>query len=324
MSFRYKHISFYILITFCLFFVFVTSVYSPGGIDLKNYSNESSKGLFFWNLYQGKEFVSWFFIKISYYISDLVNLDKPVLILNLLMFNLISINLRSHKFKGVLLSLALISPFGVLLSQNVLRQYISCVFLFLFIVKIVEKKYLLALLLSFATFFSHNSSIIYLFPIFLSIVFNKKLIFLAMMVGVSFTILLLKYFEFNFGINNIEAAGEEFFSLLKFLVYFSLMILVWFAKLLFVRLEGAKLNFFYYQVSEKIDILFFSVLIIAFFELPFWVVNRFLLTVSFLIILYIVLLNNFSRKNMVFYVFFYLFILATCFMHPGARSILFY
>lgn len=324
LNLNFNSITFSFLVAFCLFFVLFTSISSPGGIDLINYRNESEKGLLYWDFYQGKEFVSWFLIKLSYFIADLVNLEKPVLILNLFLFFFISITLKKHRFKGVFISLALISPFGILLSQNVLRQYISCVFLFLFLIKLIDRNYLAALFLSIATFFSHHSSVIYLFIVFLSFCFNKHLVHLGIVIGAFYVTLLLKYLEFDFGVNDIDSGASGVGDLYKFYGYLILMIVVWVSKFIFMRLERLNRDIFYRKLSEKVDLLFFSALILAFFELPYWVLNRFFMTISFVIILFIVLLNSFRRRNMFLYLLFYLFILASSFLHPGARSILFY
>ncbi|EMJ3469005.1 EpsG family protein [Vibrio harveyi] len=267
---------------YILVIVFFIYYFSPGGIDLFNYHNESEIGVLTFNLYQLKEFVSWFFIKLSILISDSIGVYNPALILSFFSFLLLSFYRKRFGISSLSLYLCLINPITILLIMNVLRQYVSVIFIILAIFYInsgSKKKFLFFCILAF---FSHNSSIIISIIIYFCYSYSRNKMIMLLFFGFLFVYLLKGplFAAINFG-SDYDYSGTS--EIVKFLGY----VFVLFFCLLFLCIKLClkdRLDLRFYQFCTNLGICFLLVSIgFYLISIPIWVINRFL--VSFIAIL---------------------------------------
>lgn len=301
-----------------LFTIIIVFLQSPGGIDLINYHRESEIGIFSFNFYQIKEFVSWFLIKISIYFSGLLNLHNPALMLGLgtyLSFLLIK---KRYDIYPASLFLCLVNPILILLIMNVLRQYVSVIFLFVSILAIFKEDKKIFLLMTMLAFFSHNSSAFISIIIFMSFYLTKsKLFFVTIAIGV-FIPFVSSYL--NFG-SEYNYQGENADN--KFYGYFIVMIVIVMFTYIKLKLKSeADVRFYDYILKLGFLFLFFSILSYI-SSLPIWVINRFLVSFVGLMILCFHM-KNIKTKNHIFIdTFFSIFSIIMLFLHTGANNMAF-
>ena len=151
-----EHILLFNLSILYLFFSYML-INAHGGIDLLQYKNISTTNISAWNAYHFKEIFSWSLIKLSFQISTFLNLKHPCFILSLILLTIFKLSIKKMDTSSKLIPLAMLSPFTVLLSLNILRQYIATVMVTLTIIHLFKNNFKLATVFSIFAIFSHQS-----------------------------------------------------------------------------------------------------------------------------------------------------------------------
>ncbi len=158
-----------------------------GGVDIDRYWMQSPL-ISTQSSYYIKEIISWFIIK---YTGLFSSRDSFLMIL----FGAMTLILCLSSFKLIPSFLvACVSPFGVLLFSNILRQGIACVFFAVAIEAIISKRYLKGAIFSLLSIFSHNTFIVFVLILIFSVVYhlssNSLKIFISFFTIVIFIIFL--------------------------------------------------------------------------------------------------------------------------------------
>ena len=323
MNIEYKKPWFNVSLFFAMFLVILLSLTSLGGVDLLVYKKAVSKPISEWGFYYYKEFFSWIIIKFSYYLSDLFYIKNPIFFNNLIVFCLVSFSLRKYKFKGVFVSLALISPVGVLLSHNVLRQYISCIFLFIFIINLCERNLIFSVFMGLASILSHNSSIFFVILLYSALLLNSRA---GSVVFIIFSFMLLSLFSKIIGINPIfnemTHDGLVVDGRIKYFSYVSLTIIMYIFKNITVNLGGVN-DSIVINLSRYYDLMIVVALGFFLMDPPYWVLSRLVISASFVNILCIIFIAHYKKIDSFSFPIFYVVLMTSSLIHPGVRSILF-
>lgn len=287
---------------------------SVGGVDLAVYEANSNLAFQEWSIYYYKEFFSWGMIKLAYGVSEKLGLSQPTLVINLFLFAIYSLFTRGMNLKAKLIPLILISPIAVLLSLNVLRQYISVLLLCLATLNLLNKNNLSACFLLFLSFFSHQSVILLIFCIFASRFLSVG--------SVAFLVLSMQFFIFilnSYGLGFYSGEGYvetgEVSSAFKVLFYFCYLVVLFLA-----------LNSLGFSVGDQLlfnklikVLLWFSVLMIV-FPWPSWIANRYLISVGFIYLFLIFSRVVVSNKDFLILFLVSILNLLGVYFHGGARS----
>lgn len=304
------------------FIICIFLVKSVGGIDLVEYEKNSGLGFKDWSWYFYKEFFSWFLIKFSYEVSWWLGLKQPALVINAVLFLMYLFFTKNMGLQAKIVPLILIGPMSVLLSFNILRQYISVVLLCLALLNLLGGNWKVSLFLSGLAFFSHQS-IILLVPL----VYACRFFSFYVASGVVFCgqlIVLLLNVVFGLGLYSDQGYNDagDIPSTYKVLFHF---VYVFF---LFLMLRGGRLwrdcTLMKYDFIGKIVsvLMVFSILMVV-FPWPDWIVNRLLINISFIYMFLLLARERFVAKRCGGFVFFLCVVNAIgVLFHGGAISML--
>ena len=135
---------------------FYIAFHAIGGVDIDVYCGQSI-GIDYKNPRYYQEPVSWEIIRImSYFLS------RAEFVFGFSIIVLIISIIRLGFFGGIMLYAAFLSPFGVMLEFNVLRQCLGTLFIIFFILSIVKDRRVAAAIWGVLTILSHNSLILIL------------------------------------------------------------------------------------------------------------------------------------------------------------------
>lgn len=126
-----------------------------GGIDINVYWSQSI-GIDYRNPRYYQEPVSWEIIRF------LSNLDRIHFVFAFSMVILLISVLRLGFFGGIILYASFLSPFGIMMEFNILRQCLGTVFLIFFVLSIVRDRRISAAVWGVLSILSHNSLILIL------------------------------------------------------------------------------------------------------------------------------------------------------------------
>ena len=143
---------------------------APLGVDISVYKEAIDNGISEWSIYYLRESLSWRIIE-TLGILPFSNLNIRLIVLDFSVILLIAFILRRFKLSIAFLPLIIFTPTFVLLSNNVLRQYIALPFLLAFILSLSRGKITLSTLSGALAILAHNSSI---FLIVIAVFSSKK------------------------------------------------------------------------------------------------------------------------------------------------------
>lgn len=304
------------------FIICIFLVKSVGGIDLVEYEKNSALGFKDWSWYYYKEFFSWFLIKFSYEVSWWLGLKQPVLVINAVLFLMYLFFTRNMGLQAKIVPLILIGPMSVLLSFNILRQYISVVLLCLALLNLLYGKGKVSTLLSCLAFFSHQS-IVLLVPLvfvcrFFSFYVASGVVFCGQLIVMLLSAVLGLGLYSDQGYNYVGDISSAYKVVSHFIYVF----------FLFVMLQVGRLwrdySLMKYDFIGKIVsvLMVFSISMLV-FPWPDWIVNRLLINISFIYMFLLLSRERFVAKRGGGFVFFLCVVNAVGLLfHGGAISML--
>jgi len=247
-----------------------------GGADLSNYKAYSQNGLSSWSFYELKEFVSWFIIKLSYSVSWSMGYENAIPFLVFISCITLSAILP-FRYSVIMVLLLLMTSFGVLLSQNVLRQFIAAIFLYnLYTLTFINKgKFLAQITWGSLAVLSHNSSLIIIFLFILS---SQKGIMFYLYCIVILPILIITN---NLGILNYGSGLYEDNSGISENVKVMFFIIQYFILLFLLYNSGGMDN--NKRLARFYTSSFIILILIYFLGFPYWAINRLFMTLLVLL-----------------------------------------
>lgn len=246
----------------------------PGGIDIEVYESTSA---ILWGegtAYYYKEFVSWGIIALAFDVIGKSSHIYALASISLFMWLCIIVFVKGAS-KNFYLALVLISPFGVLLSLNVLRQYIAVLFFFIAVINIVDKRYFIALFMSLLSIFSHNSFVIFVAILYSLYIFGPKLtVITAMALSLIASVVMSSS-------SPINAEGDE---KLKLIMHFTYVLGIYvFIPFISYCCKWIKLDFGDYLFRLSL----LSILMLLMLGAEVWQINRLLISLGFFLLLFI-------------------------------------
>lgn len=306
----YGFLAMIFIVIYCLFFI-----HAPGGVDLFNYEMYSERGIFSWTPYELKEVFSWLLIKVSYSISwsvgQVTALPYLVIILTIILSLRTSILIAS-----IMMLFLLCSSFGVLLSQNVLRQFVGAIILY----KLYESVFILknSSVINFMwgglSLISHNSSVVIIGIIYIAR--KKGIAFLIYSILLFSSLLVMGALGFiKYGGEYEDNSGVS--EIIKITYFFSQYMFLYVA-LFYSRSDRDKSEDRFYITS----IIMF--LFLYLFGFPVWAINRLIISMLVLLLFSVVYscLCFFDIKNKIILLIVFLLMIALLFLHKGALGML--
>jgi len=284
----------------------------PGGIDITTYESAADKVFEEWSVYYSKEIVSWGLIALAFKVLEDYDYIYSLVSISLFMWLFLAVFMKDAR-SNFYLSLMLVSPFGVLLSLNILRQYIAVLLFFMAVVNLVDKKYYAALLLSILSILSHNTLILFVVIVYALSILGPKL---ALVTVIAFSILVSQIVSGG----TINSEGSEVVKLISHFMY----VLGVYAFIPTISYCCRWLNLEFGDHVFKFSCL--SIFILLIFGAEIWQVNRLLVTLGFFLLLYItynVLTrpHNFGVRFLIMCILISYNLLAL-FLHSGALTML--
>jgi len=145
---------------------------SDFGIDVERYKIVLENGISEWSVYYLKEFVSWGVLDFLSKFSPYLDVSQQLILLDFLVLLLLIFGCRGGAFAGYRFILFYASFAFILLSFNVLRQYLSIAFLIIALVAAVHGwrwRFAISIILAIA---SHNGTVL-LVPSLLLVFFRE-------------------------------------------------------------------------------------------------------------------------------------------------------
>ncbi len=253
---------------------------SKGGVDFLRYSNviEDMEMSF----YYMKNVVSWSIIYISRWITNENGAISLVISIVLMFLN--KIFTRSWSDIGnvyFILLLSFLSPVGVLLWLNIIREHIALILFFFGIIFLCKKENYRAMFLFSLSFLSHQVMFFFIIP-FLAHQLIKKSVhrYSILLTVLLFSLLSVFSFQFEF-----ELLNDEVEKLYAYIAYSSLIVMS------FILVNS---NAFYFLKEKKVFLKEYVVLMYfvflsfsIFYNFPVWILNRIWIGFSFLVLLFI-------------------------------------
>jgi hypothetical protein len=298
-------------LTFILVMVLLFVFYSArGGVDYDRYFDVTNQ--LTTSFYYMSNIVSWSIIYMARVLSNSLTEMSLIITYFLYLISVSSERPNSNTKSLYFLFLALISPVGVLLSLNVLRQYIALFFMFLAFYFWCKNKNYRAYIFLIISILSHQFVFLFVAIFFLHRTMKTYVVLLAIPVIV---ILINMYGPGFFSL------GDDFEKLQVYIMYSSLLLAVHVVSLRLVSVDT-----FYNKLDVEKYLLVMFVTLLAFSymtDLPVWGLNRLWIGYGFLLLLLI-----FSTKTIIFgktwflKVFVLVFNLVALSFHNGARGML--
>lgn len=140
----------------------VVKIHAPLGIDIGRYIAITTTSVSDWGWYYLAEPVSWLILYGVFNAIGSLGAGYALLVLDLILFSLIIWLTPSNRIKKSMIPFMLLTPVGVMLSMNTLRQYISLVFVIISLCYFIEGKGKRSLFYQLLAVLSHNSALVFL------------------------------------------------------------------------------------------------------------------------------------------------------------------
>lgn len=313
--------------------IFVVNAYiklhSDFGIDVERYSVILENGIPEWSAYYYKEFISWGILNFLAFLPGQLGVPVLLIFLDVGLAVLLIVACRESWFSSSRFFYFYVSFAFVLLSFNVLRQYISVIFLVVAVVGAIGNKKKSFVFWALFAVLSHNGSVLSVFPLAFILIKDKKpaVKIFAFLGGVAILTLLSGSGVFE----RIFSSGDEVLDepLWKVALYALISLYLNFLILLKMKENlkdsNGKLN----QLENLkfcIWILFGSGILISILPFPEWMASRnWLSIISVQAILFLCLGDSRYSKRMAVISFFGYFVPMAIFLvnHPGAQQMMF-
>ena len=314
-------------ILFTYIIVLYVLISATGGIDIAVYKLNSGRDIQSWSGYEFKEIFSWLIIKFSFKVSSFFGLDTPFVILNFLLFLFFQYFLKGTKYKKILIVFALIGPFGVMLSLNVLRQYISLMFFFMAMINLYENNIRKSVVASFLAITSHASILPFVALLFSSYYFNVSIFYPIVFVVTVFPLSILSYIiQTQFGYylsstsNVVDVSGYA--PLLKVIIS-ELYLFVLFVLIKLKSIAKKRKSLFDINIEKLVNVLFIFSLTLMVSPFQEWVINRLIISIGFIFILLIFFNKQKLEWQQIVVITSTVIINSIAlYFHPGARGML--
>ena len=314
---------------FLIFILTIGKLVADGGVDTNTYKQIIYSSPAEWGSYYLANLASWSIIFTSFKLTDTYPVGFALALIDLIVWGIyFFFSKRDKSFNTNLAPLALFSAVGVLLSYNVLRQYIAAVFILVASIRFFQNRGVWIWPFILLALISHFSSAIFLVALLLSRYnFKKKIVRLILfpvvyLVGIA----LLPNFQLR-ALAGAESIGDPTSELYAFL-FFAFTVFVLFHIKLKLCAAG-------YQQPAKIHetsrFLFYSIAIILAVATtipPVWLLNRLLISFIFLTSSFVFIIvpaanterGRFCRQAVNFATL--CVSMATVLFHPGATQMI--
>ena len=254
----------------CIFLVaiLIFKTHIPLGVDIEVYSSQMQGQMPKWTFYNGKEFISWSLLTLIGFITT-ISPNVQLIILDLMVIFLLYAILKRFALSTILLPVIFISPVLVLLSNNILRQYIALPFLLGFLLSATYWRLKASIFFGLLAFFAHNSSLILILIFIIGIAIWRKPI-IGSVIALVFALLLLSIRENLYPIltlldRSTMLDDESIAKNIVYLAYFQLVVLgfMFFGKFKISKISNA-LSIKYFNPKVTINLIhIFPVLLIC-------------------------------------------------------------
>lgn len=314
---------------FLIFLLIIGKLVAEGGVDTSVYKQIIYTSPLEWGLYYLVNLFSWSIIFTSFMLTANYPVGFSLALIDLIVWGIyFFFSKRDETFNTNLAPLALFSAVGVLLTYNVLRQYIATIFFLVASIRFFQNRGVWIWHLIVLALFSHFSSAIFLVPLLLSRYNFKKKIVRFMLFPVVYLVGMALFQKFTpSALAGVESIGDPTSELYAF-VLFALSVFALFHIKLKLCAAGSQQPA---KIHEASRFLFYSIAIIlavAAANLPVWLVNRFLISFIFLTSSYVFITvptagTKHSRSHGITVNFATLCVLlATVLFHPGAAQMI--
>ena len=317
-----------------LAFIFLLNVYlknvSSFGIDIERYSIILEQGVNDWSLYYLKEFLSWGVFDLLSKFSEILTIPSQLLVLDAMLLAVLIVGCAGSGFSAAKFVYFYASFAFILLSFNVLRQYIAVIFLAVAIVSAAHmwrSRFIFAAIMAVA---SHNGSLLLVLPLILIFIrdlrLSLRLLSIAMVIVVLVIVAGTGIAEIIF-IGGDETLDEPYWKVLSYLFLSIYLFFIFKIKVAEKHrttgiLHSIDVNAVYINAS----ILAFGC-VMSFMPFPNWIINRNWLSIvalqAFLFLCFRVSEKN-SVNSLGLFVIGYLIPMALLIgLHPGASEMAF-
>ena len=302
---------------------------SLGGVDIEVYKRVAYLPPSEWGDYHKANFVSWYWIYIAFTWIQNLPAGYSLALIDLLLWSLFFfIAAADEPYDWRYAILSMISFAGVLLSYNILRQYIAVVLILCAAVALMRGRKGMAALFTMAAVFSHYSTLFFI-VIFIAAWLSSRIRMNVKLSVLAITVASYAFFTF-FNISKISSASDLGDGVGELIIYAALAGVLIFG-LLRQRIRaleklGAK------TAREIIAFRFFTfsyctTLIIFATGAPIWLANRILISIIFLTLSFALCIRIGEKRKVSVFSFYsdlwpLAFMVATIFLHPGAFSML--
>ncbi|WP_225784956.1 EpsG family protein [Xenophilus sp. Marseille-Q4582] len=302
---------------------------APFGVDVERYDVILREGVLEWSAYYLKEWVSWGAMDLLSALSPHLDLAQQLMVLDLVVAAVVGLACRNAGFVGHRFAFFYVSFAFVLLSFNVLRQYVAFALLAGAAVAAVNERPRRTLLLALLALFAHNGSLL-LLPALLPVFLRRlratyrvmgALLVLAAVVLLSLNDAVLAAFE-----TGADVLEEPFW---KIALYAGLSLyLVWLARLRRREVAGADSAA---RLADNVQLqsaaLFAMGLLVSLTPFTNWIISRNWISVlalqSFLYLCYQGS-GRYTRASVLQFVWLYFLPMGLLlFLHSGARQMMF-
>lgn len=319
----------FLLVVFLIFLLTIGKLVAVGGVDTNVYKQIIYTSPSEWGSYYLGNLFSWSIIFTSFMLTANYPIGFSLALIDLIVWSIyFFLSKRDETFNTNLAPLAMFGAIGVLLSYNVLRQYISVVFFLVASIRFFQNRGVWNWHLFVLALFSHFSSAIFLLPLLLSRYNFKKKIVRFILFPMVYLVGLAIFQNFQpRAFAEAESIGDPVIELYAFMLL-SLSVLVLFHMKVKLCAAGCPQPAKIHEVSKFLFYSFVTILGVAATNLPVWLVNRFLISFIFLTSSYVfITVPTSGAKNSRVYGRTVNFLtlcvlLATVLFHPGAAQMI--
>lgn len=309
--------------------VMIAKIFARGGIDLKTYQMIALTNPLEWGNYYLRNFISWITIYVSFSMTEGKSIGLSLVVLDLILWGMFFIMTRKDThLNRSLAPLAMFSVAGILLSYNILRQYIALMIFLILYMRLLNRNSVTTGLFSLAALLSHFSSIFLIAALYFSkIQFkSKSRYFITMTLSIALYFSLIIIFR-NSIIGSFGVLDDH---VIEFYAFLMLSVSMYFLFHLKANFCMHKNTGFKKIIASKRFLSCLLIMIIGLFiaGLPVWVLNRLLISFMFLTIVFVFTFKR-TRRSLQSQLVDY-FATLSCFLtslislivHPGARNML--
>ena len=303
---------------------------APGGTDLAVYSQIKYYEPSEWQDYRNSNFVSWYILYLLFTFTSSWSIGYSLALLDIALWSIFYLcAFRTREYNWRFAILTMFSFAGVLLSYNILRQYISVVFLMCCAMQFLNRRNFTAVFFALLAALSHFSAIFFIAVFALSWITDRLNINRWLVTGVitvgSYTF--FTYFAVD-KLRNSSDLGDPLFELLAYTIVCAGFVFYFVNKRLRL-VEQLHVSESYAGVIKNFMVRSFLIIGVIFLTgAPIWLTNRLLLTLVFLAVCVTLSARNIeSRRYMPLSpyrnILPFILLIPTALLHPGARSMLF-